>query len=59
MQAEAQRFGGSGTMAVAVGDQPDLTWNFSQVFGDRAGEGEIAEGTLALPAPRHVAWGRL
>jgi len=26
----------------------DLTWNFSQVFGDKAGEGEISEGALLL-----------
>eukprot|EP00037_Helgoeca_nana_P029458 m.351630 g.351630 ORF g.351630 m.351630 type:complete len:437 (-) comp27980_c0_seq3:708-2018(-) len=25
---------------------PSLTWNFSQVFGDRAGEGEIAEADI-------------
>lgn len=25
---------------------PDLVWNFSQVFGDKAGEGEIAEADI-------------
>lgn len=28
------------------GDGPVLTWNFSQVFGDRANEGEIAEADI-------------
>jgi serine/threonine-protein phosphatase 2A regulatory subunit B len=33
-------------MSLIAGLPRDLTWNFSQVFGDKAGEGEISEADI-------------
>ena len=32
---------------MAAPKNPALVWHFSQVFGDKAGEGEIADGMWA------------